>query len=63
MKQGESYMSECPRLRSASGKVLSLHKSIVSCGCTEWNSVAFIVSAHSDEPGAPCDLPLKMVDV
>jgi hypothetical protein len=63
LKQGESYMSEESCLRSAPSKVFSLHKSVVSCGCAERNSIAFIVSAHTDEIGAPGDSPFEMEDV
>jgi hypothetical protein len=63
LKQGESYMSERSPLRSAPRKVFSLHKSVVSCGCAERNSVASIVSAHTDEIGAPGNSTFEMVDV
>lgn len=56
-------MSECSRLRSASREVFSLHKSVVGGGCAKCNSVAFIVSAHAGEIGAPGDSPFEMVYV
>jgi len=56
-------VSECPRLRTAPGEVFSLHKSVVGCGRAKCNSVAFIISAHADEIGAPSDSPFEMVDV
>jgi hypothetical protein len=63
LKQSESYMSECSRMWRATRKVFSLHKSVVSCGCAERNSVASIVSAHTDEIGAPGNSTFEMVDV
>ena len=63
LKQGESYMGECACLRSARGPIFSLHKPVVGCGCSERNPIAFIVSAHTNEIGAPCDSSLEMIDV
>src|SRR5512137_2438745 len=63
LKQGESYMSECACLRSAPGKVFSLHIPVIGCRCAECNPVAFIVGAHTDETSAPCDPPFEMENV
>ncbi len=62
-KQCKSYMSECACLQSASGKVFSLHKSVVGCPCAERNAVALIVGAHTGEISAPGDSPFEMENV
>lgn len=63
LKQGESYMGERACLRSARRPIFSLHESVVGCGCAEGNPVAFIVSAHTNEIGAPGHPSFEMVDV
>ena len=62
LKQGESYVSKCSYAECAR-KVFSLHISVVSCACSERNSIAPIVSAHTDKISAPADSPFEMVDV
>jgi len=63
LEQGESYMGECACLRSAPGKVFSLHISVIGCRRAERNPVAFIVGAHTDETGAPGDPSFEMENV
>lgn len=62
-KQGESKVGKRAGLLGAGSEVLALHHTPIGAGRTECNTVALIVSAHSDEIGAPSDLAFEMVDV
>ena len=63
LKEGESYVRECTGLRSTACPIFSLHKPVIGCGCAEWNPVAFVISAQTNEAGTSGDATPKMVDV
>ncbi len=62
-EQRQSYVSKDAVLRRARSPVLALHQTVVGGGAAKDDSVAMVVSAHSDERTAPCDAALEMVDV
>jgi len=56
-------VGECPGLRSAAGKVFSLHESVIGRRSAERYSISFVVAAHADKTGTPADQAFEVINV